>query len=852
MPTTPHPRDPPERAHDPIVDQAFGEFVRRVEHGEVVDPEVLARDYPDALRERILEMCATWQQTEPLLARPGDPTDARRLGPFQLLARIGTGGMAEVFRARDSRDERVVALKALHVHLAQSANLMERFRRESHAIQELRHPHVVPVWDAGEAEGRPYLAMELAEESLGGRLRRGPLPVADACRLVADIADGLAFVHDEGVIHRDVKPENILLFADGSARLADFGIALMQESRLTRTGQLFGTPAYMSPEQVLAQRAPVDHRTDIFSLGIVLYECLTQRRPFDGPTEPDIVYQISFRSPAPLRQLNPDVPRDLEVICLKALEKSPHDRYATAAEMAADLGRFLDHQTIRARPPTLGRRLRRWAERHRTAVTTAVLALLAVAAALAISAWLHDSSSREHTANEARAIAQSLPWSELGQGRGTGDMRADCLRLVGARDQLVAQRDALDADQEAVLAEITARLATLLDRLLAEGHIALAAAGAPGANAAEHIASLLRADDFFRQAEQLAPEDDRVVQLSSQVAVHPRLGVEATDREGRPVPAQVAVRPIDPVRGLVGGRTELGLAPITGHALPPGLWRVVVTFPDGSFTEFTRTLDLAGRADLGARQPPPVDALLERMARIEGTTFTHPANPASPHPNEGVPVTLPGFWIDRHEVSNGDYRAFLEATSFDRQPLSWASLPEVEVPDDWDDLPVSDVSVEDMRAYAEWAGKRLPTQAEWALAARGTTGRLTPWEDPSLSIADGAQLADDATYGKWGSGAERLQNYLDHVEPVDTRPEGRSPDGCHHLLGNVAEATDSHVSRRLDDVTWSTDPDQREVSGGSWRNDARFFDLSDHMHTFQGDQGAGTWMGFRCARSLEP
>jgi hypothetical protein len=264
----------------------------------------------------------------------------RTIGPHQIIEKLGQGGMAEVYRAYHTLLGSYRAIKIMLPWMAQDTQFVERFRREALAHGGLRHPNIVQVYDAGEFEGRPYIVMDyIAGGTLADRLRRGPVAPEEAASLVAQVADALDYAHHQRppLIHRDVKPSNILLDEGGRPVLVDFGIAQAVSSgpRLTSFGQSIGTPEYMSPEQ--SQGLGVDARSDVYSLGIVLYEMAAGRVPFRGASITDVGYQVVHVPPAPPRQLNPHTPPYLESVILRALAKRPEDRFQTAGEMAQAL-----------------------------------------------------------------------------------------------------------------------------------------------------------------------------------------------------------------------------------------------------------------------------------------------------------------------------------------------------------------------------------------------------------------------------------------------------------------------------------------------------------------------------------
>jgi serine/threonine protein kinase len=337
------------------------------------------------------------------------PESLRRLGDFAIVRELGRGGMGVVYEARQLSLNRQVALKVLGGGLGLTPKAVHRFRREAEAAAKLHHTNIVPVYATGEEDGAHFYAMELiAGPSLDKVLhqlrlsRSGRAAVAEpapglvqttdlvegagaaeeaglsasslssggayfdtVARMVAEVADALEYAHRQGVVHRDIKPSNLLLSPAGRLSVNDFGLArMLEEPGMTMTGEFVGTPAYMSPEQVTAGRIPLDHRTDVYSLGATLYEMLTLQPPFTGRQRDQVLAQIVQKEPRPPRKVNRGVPVDLETICLKALEKDPDRRYQTAGAMAEDLRRYVNRFAIAARRPGPVERLRKWARRH--------------------------------------------------------------------------------------------------------------------------------------------------------------------------------------------------------------------------------------------------------------------------------------------------------------------------------------------------------------------------------------------------------------------------------------------------------------------------------------------------------
>src|SRR6266404_7128953 len=259
---------------------------------------------------------------------------------YVIKRKLGSGGMADVYLAEDQELGRRVALKLLNDRHAADDQFVERFRREAQSAAGLNHPNIVSIFDRGRAEGTYYIAMEY----LDGRtlkellVRNGPTPIPIAIDYARQILGALSFAHRNGIIHRDIKPHNIVVGGDGRLKVTDFGIARSGASQMTEAGSIVGTAQYLSPEQ--ARGAPVDQRSDVYSVGIVLYEMLTGTVPFTGDTPLEIAMKHLSEVPVPPSELRDDVPDDLDLVVLRALAKDPEDRYQTADEMNADLARI--------------------------------------------------------------------------------------------------------------------------------------------------------------------------------------------------------------------------------------------------------------------------------------------------------------------------------------------------------------------------------------------------------------------------------------------------------------------------------------------------------------------------------
>ncbi len=323
---------------------------------------------------------STQQAATVVLGPKTSPIGRLRVPGYDLLSELGQGGMAIVFKARQQALNRFVALKMINAgHLA-SAEMCGRFKIEAEAVAKLQHPNIVQIYDVGEVDGAPFLALELVEGGdLSEKLDRKPQPPRSAAQMVEILAQALGYAHQNHIIHRDLKPSNILLTKDGTPKVSDFGLAkdLERAQSKTETGSILGTPSYMAPEQAEGRIRDIGPATDVYALGAILYDMLTGRPPFVADSSLETIRQVVADEPVPPCRLIPRTPRDLETICLKALHKNPERRYLTANDLGADLGRFLRDEPIHARPAGLTERAVKWVRRRPTLASVIGLGVVA-------------------------------------------------------------------------------------------------------------------------------------------------------------------------------------------------------------------------------------------------------------------------------------------------------------------------------------------------------------------------------------------------------------------------------------------------------------------------------------------
>jgi eukaryotic-like serine/threonine-protein kinase len=677
-----------------------------------------------------------------------------RLGPYEILDAIGAGGMGEVYRAKDARLGRDVAIKVLPSHLTQSPDLRARFEREAKAISGLQHPNICVLYDVGREDGVDFLVMEYLEgETLADRIKKGPLPLDEALKIAIAVAGALGVAHRKGIVHRDVKPGNIML-TDTRAKLLDFGLAKLAKYErpvatdeetmtavLTGDAQVVGTLAYMSPEQLDGKG--VDARTDIFAFGAVLYEMLTGRRAFQRQSNIGTIAAVDCEEPKPLHEFVQDVPEDLERIIRRCLRKHSEERYASVSEIERELEdcRALASGTVS------GINLRVLLRQSKRPSVAIPALLILVTLGIFSTWWLHR-ISRAH-------------W---------------------ARDQAVPQ-----------------------------------------------IAKLIEQEEFGKayalavQAERYIPDDPMLSKfwpaISSSVSVNTTPSGVSVFRENYNVPDSpwefVGRSPIEKRRfPLVDSRWKFELKGFTTVER--------ATFPSDSMAV---TMDEEDKAPGGM-----VHVELTSSASLQGASVTLFGLPSLA---ELPPIPLPDYWIDRYEVTNKQFKQFLDQGGYRKQEywkheflkdghaVSWAEAMALfrdstgrEGPATWvageyprgqEDFPVTGVSWYEAAAYAEFAGKLLPTIYHWASAA---------------SPSDGPSIIPASNFG--GHGPARVGSY-----------RGMSWSGAYDMAGNVKE------------WCWNeANSGKRFIMGGAWDEPTYMFNDADARSPFERSSN----FGFRTAK----
>ena len=664
------------------------------------------------------------------------------LGPYQILAPLGAGGMGVVYRARDERLERDVAIKVLPPGLLTDEPARRRFRKEALALARLSHPNIAAVYDVGEHDGVDYLVMECVPgQSLAKKLKSGPLPAKEALSLGVQVASALEEAHEQGVVHRDLKPSNIMVTPKGHAKVLDFGLAKLLTPTdagdvtlsLAETRGPVGTLLYMSPEQ--AEGRVVDGRSDLWSFGAVLYELLGGKAPFDGESALAILRAVTQETPKPLRDIRPDTPEEADSIVSRALEKDVSRRYQSASEMSRDLSAVVAKLSVPAVPPA-GRDVRL---SRIYAPPAALLLLFAVAAAV----WFHQRSEKRHWARE-----EAIPG------------------IAKLKDE---------------------------DKSLA--------------------AFLL-----LKKAQQYLPADPQLAKIAEE-------NTTIVSVTSSPTGASAEIQDYLSPDGVW---YRLGATPLTNIRIPNGYFRWKISKPGvGEYTtapitdkemQFALDSELAAPPGMSWVGGGPWATMIAFVGWIG-------------------PYNVPPFYIDRFEVTNRQYQEFVDKGGYAKRDywtrkfmqngreLSWneakaqfrdstgrtgpSTWEGGHYPEGQGDFPVSGVGWYEAVAYAAFAGKSLPTFAQWYVAA------------PS----------DVATYTVRASNISQAK-----LAPAGAF-KGLGPYGTYDMAGNVREWIENAASENT-----------YFILGGAWKSPTYLYSDPEALSPLDRSQTNG----FRCVRNTTP
>jgi len=829
-------------------------------------------------------------ETLPSVSPGAEPTAAgpvlepgRAIGEFRLVALLGQGGMAQVWEAEQlTLGGRRVALKFIRPECV-SGRTLELFAREARAGGRLSHPGIVMVYGHGTADGLAWLALELVE---GGRTLKHVLQEArqatelpaghdrHVARLVADVAEAMHVAHAAGVIHRDLKPHNVLLAPGERPKVTDFGLArITDETQLSVSGDLAGTFAYMSPEQLTARRMRIDHRTDVFSLGVVLYELIVLRRPFEGDTLHQIAAQILEKDPPDPRTIRSRVPRDLAVIAAKALEKQPEKRYPSCAELAADLRRFLADEPIRAQPPTRSDRLVKWARRNpakAVAGATAGAAFVVISALLVANVRANRALAAKTTESEGlRKQAEAQRTAALAASVAERERADEVLRLSALQrlEDLEAEADALWpphpqnldryaewlgrageliaelSDHERKLAELDAvapertddrtrwwrdQLRELVAGIQAFGDKDTGLAFGPFAGA--------RGWGVARRAE-----------FARTIAARSVSGADAAARWSEAVASIADSGECPPYRGL-RIRPQIGLYPL-GRDATSGLWEFAHLM-SGEPPE----RDAAG-ALVRTESSALVLVLLPAGTFWMGSQGTD-ANGRNYDPEAGDDegplreVSLAPYFLSKYEMTQGQWQALVGTNPSFYAPERGSKWTRVSLLH-----PVEQVSWLACVRELGRLGLTLPSEAQWEYACRA--GMATPWSTGSslASLRGYANIADEGSAGSYQAGWGFEPGFADGWDvhgPTGSHLPNRF--GLVEMHGNVWEwCLDGYgvydAAQLVEPLSPPAGAGFRVFRGGSWNDRATLARSANRLKVTP--EVADRTLGLRPARALD-
>jgi tRNA A-37 threonylcarbamoyl transferase component Bud32 len=752
------------------------------------------------------------------------------IGGCELLEPLGEGAMGEVHRARQQALQREVAVKLVRRELVHRKDFLLRFRREARVLASLDHPGIVKVLSFGEEQSFHYFVMELVRgqslaallPELRAGLRKDAAHGYDRiARLVAELLETLAYAHSRSVVHRDVKPSNVMVDEDDRTRLVDFGLAKAarvsaEDALRTVAGATIGTPAYLSPE-IIGNRPHPAASVDLWAVAVVLHELLTGRLPHAANTVPT---NDGSPQPGTLRIVDKehDVPRPLARICERALAADLQERYPSAQSFAADLRGFLAREPVEA-----GRRnWTQWLVRHwRQKKRLYALAASAVAIVFAAALFTTHQNSVQHVLERVQAVVGMPPVASLPPQR-----RAD----AAATARALLRDPHLPREQRQAIAERLAELEEHARALHAEARAMITTgAGAPRGRGGEQPQApvpALQSKGAVLATEAALVMPDLTPAATLLATAQPVLEIEAP--VGR-VSAPVRVDALDPITGNRLLTVETGMAPCQ-VPVAPGFYRIVLG-ETAAFAECTRAVGPPGVYPVSSLLRGSATAF-DGMILAPTTTAVLGQQPGGAPFYTATPIEVAAFAIDRTEVTCGQFHDYCVAAG-EPLPRTWNGAYDPA----WEDLPVVGVSHAEAAAYAEWRGKRLPTWTEWQLAARSPAGWLYPWGDDAALLAEVPSVGGDRSL-PWHQG----------VRPVGTVPRDVSWCGAFDMLGNILEWTETPYVASFEGTPFPIYP-WRMCGGASYGTEINRHVCLDTMSP--GPPGYDG-VGFRCAKSINP